>query len=122
MDRLGGVAGGDVKAGTDIAEHLRLVVDGLVGSSSAQPSGTIRGQRQQRQVPVRCLEDGGMEIGHGRTGRRHDRHGGLTAARTQTAGQAEGEESGITLVDAHMRADEPRLGERSQSIDQGSGP
>ena len=63
-----------------------------------------------------------MEIGHGRSGRRHDRHGGLTAARTQTACQTEGEEGGVALIDAHMSADEPRLGEWSQGIDQGRGP
>ena len=100
---------------------MRLIVDRLVRPGPAQPGGPVGGQRQQRQVPVRGLEHGRVEVGHGRSRSGDDRDGRSRAARAQAPGQPEGEEPGVALVDAHMRADQPRLGQRRQGVDQGGG-
>src|SRR5699024_11623193 len=69
LDSSAALSGGKIATGTDIAEHMRLIVDRLVRPGPAQPGGPVGGQRQQRQVPVRGLEHGRVEVGHGRSRR-----------------------------------------------------
>ena len=126
-DNVRVLAGGDIDTGTDIAEHLRLVIDGLVGAGPSEPGGTVRGQGDERQVPVRGLEDSGMEVGHRRPRRRHERHGGtdspgLRTAHPQTPRKTEREEPGVALIEADVRADDPRLGEGGERVDERCGP
>ena len=75
---------------------------GLVGADPAQLVGPVGAQHDERHPRVRRLEHGGVQVGDGGSGCRDDHHG-----RARLDREAEREESGRALVDAHVQPQQP---------------
>src|SRR5690606_8660770 len=96
--RVGGQVRLPARRGGEDADLL----GGLAGAGAAQLVGAVGAEDDEGDAAVRGLEDGRVEVGDGRAGGRDDGGGHAVGA-----GQAEGDEPGHPLVDAHVQAQPP---------------
>ena len=121
-ERRGIRAGGEVEALAHVAEYERLVVDRLVGAGRAEAGRPVGGEGEQREAAVGRLEHGGVEVGDGAAGGRHHGDRPVGPGGPPALGDAEGEEAGLALIDAHPDVEEPGGGRLGDGVGERGGP
>ena len=111
----GGVV--DLGLGAHVPGEQAGLVGGLVSAGVPRGARSVGGHRHQRDVAVERLQDGRVQVRGGRPGRGHHRDRSFRGL-----GQAEGEEPGGPLVDAHVEPEQPDLVGLQQLVRQRCAP